>query len=125
MDTPIKAYVFLYLMQFLIIFGISNINSQLQISNAQNFAQDAVREIENSNYNPHVINHVIKQSQTNGYEMEIVVYFSDRSFQTYHLPNVAYDSKKDVVMARITMDYENTNAFTGYRSVKQIRRFSQ
>ena len=125
MDTPIKAYIFLYLMQFLIIFGISNVYSQMQVSNAQNFAEDVVREIENSDYNVNVINKILTQAQNNGYSMTVVIYFPDSTSQVYNPSSFNTEQLKDAIMARVDMSYQNTNPFTGYQSVKQVRRFSQ
>ena len=125
MDTPIKTYIFLYLMQFLIIFGISNVHSQMQVSQAQNYAEDAVRQIENSDYNVNVINSVITQARNSGYGMTVVVYLPDNTSKEHDVLSTTADQIKDAVMARVDISYQNTNPFTGYQSIKQVRRFSQ
>lgn len=121
MDLPLKIHLALFIMEVMMILGIANMSSQMQITNAQNFTENAVAEIGNSNFNPKVINSLISEASSDNlkYDMTVVLYDSNKNSYTYTTPVATVNDTKDAITAEITVKYKTTNNFLGYTKEKE------
>lgn len=86
--------LFILMINIFICIAVSNVSSS--VAAAKEFKADVISEIENSNFNPNVINACISQAEAAGYELQITscVYDENNNIQTaeviltyaYHMP---------------------------------------
>lgn len=96
MKSIIGAFgtVMILMLSLVMCIGVSN--ASVTTAAAKEFKADVIAEIENSNFNPNVINGCIRQAQEVGYELEITscTYDENSNIQTaeviltysYHIP---------------------------------------
>ena len=69
--------------------GVSNASSV--VAEAKEYKASVVAEIENSNFNPFVINGCISQAEASGYELQII--------------NCVYDTNSNIQAAEVVLTY--------------------
>ena len=78
-----------------------------QVAEAKEYKADVIAEIENSNFNPNVINGCIAQARTNGYELQVT--------------NYVYDVNHDIQTAEVVLKYAYTIPLLGIADTKTTR----
>lgn len=78
-----------------------------QTSAAKEYKADVIAEIENSNFNPNVINACISQAAANGYELQV--------------SNYTYDADHDIQTAEIILKYEYKMPVFGITDTRSTR----
>lgn len=77
------------------------------VAEAKEFKADVVAEIENSNFNPRVINACISQAQDAGYELQVI--------------NCTYDGRNNIQTAEVILIYKFKIPLLGISETKTTR----
>jgi ABC-type sugar transport system substrate-binding protein len=77
------------------------------VSAAKEYKADVIAEIENSNFNPYVINACKQQAQDAGYELQVT--------------EVVYDEERDLRTAEIILSYHYEMPVFGISQTKSTR----
>lgn len=82
-------------------------NAGLVIAEAKEFKAEIIAEIENSNFNPNVIEGCITQAEAAGYELEVTT--------------CVYDEKRNLQSAEVILTYVYRIPFFGIEEIKTTR----
>lgn len=91
MKNIIAAFGTLMVLMLNLVICIGVSNASVTTAVAKEFKADVVAEIENSNFNPNVINGCISQAQEAGYELEIT--------------SCTYDENNNIQTAEVVLTY--------------------
>lgn len=90
---------------FFVCIGVSN--ASITVAEAKEFKAQVIAEIENSNFNPKVIEGCILQAETVGYQLDITT--------------CVYDEKRDIQSAEVVLTYEYSLPILGIVRVNTTR----
>lgn len=109
----------------LIVFlGVGMIQYQTEVNQAANYQQDVLRELQNSDFSPKVLNSCILTGTKNNYEVRIDVSLNDGSHTTY-TKNCLATHTKGVVAAYVTVLYKSRLPFLGVETSNSLRGFAR
>lgn len=91
MEKIIGAFSTLLVLLFLVFGSTALINAASDAAAAKEFKADVIAEMENSDFNPYVVNECILQAQAAGYTLQI--------------DNVTYDEDNNVKTAEVILSY--------------------
>ena len=123
MSQVFKVFMGVFFLVLLLLTGVGIISAQLDVTAALDYKADIVTELENSNYNPQVINACIEQAQENGYQLEIRTFVSGGASTSYVSPNAS--DTKDVVMAEVILTYPYRMIFLETFLEHQVRGYAR
>lgn len=103
MEQIIKTFLGIVFAMIVMMTGISVINVQTDGTNARDFKNDVISELENSDFNPDIINECFHVATEKGYAMEVTIFNKEGTAQVYNQPNVTDTS--GAIMANIKLDY--------------------
>ena len=107
MKHIISAYGTLFVLMLNIVICISMCNVSILVAEAKEFKADVVAEIENSNFNPNVINGCIAQAREAGYELMVT--------------NCVYDENANIQSAEVLLEYTYRIPLLGISETKTTR----
>lgn len=107
MKSIIGAFgtIMVLMLNLVMCIGVNNVS--VTTAAAKEFKADVVAEIENSNFNPNVINGCIKQAQDAGYELEIT--------------SCTYDENNNIQTAEVVLTYSYHIPLFGMSGTKSTR----
>lgn len=107
MKHIISAFGTLFVLMLNIFICIAVSNASGSAAEAKEFKAAVVAEIENSNFNPNVINSCISQAQAAGYELQIT--------------NCMYDENSNIQTAEVILTYSYQIPLFGISETKTTR----
>lgn len=107
MKHVITAYAVLLILLFSIFTCVSMTNAANAMIEAKEFKAQVVAEIENSNFNPYVIEGCIRQANIAGYELQIT--------------NCVYDEYYNIHTAEVVLTYEYCLPMFGMKQIRTTR----
>ena len=110
MENVFKTYLGLFLAFIGVFVSVAIISACIQASNAVSFHADVIKEVEESNFAPSVIEACKTSAETAGYELEIVL-----------MP----DASGNIAMAEIILDYDYNIPFLSVFTQHEKRGFAR
>lgn len=107
MEKIIGAFSTLLVLLFVIFSSAALINAASDASAAKEFKADVIAELENSDFNPYVVNECIAQAQAAGYTLQI--------------GNLTYDADNNVKTAEVILTYGYELPIFGISQVHETR----
>lgn len=107
MKHVITAYATLIMFLLSVFLCISMTNAAVSMTEAKEFKAQVVAEIENSNFNPFVIDGCIKQAHEAGYELQVT--------------NCIYDENNDIQTAEVILIYNYQLPMLGISETRTTR----
>ena len=107
MKHIIGAFGTLFVLMLNIFICVSICNVSGAVAEAKEYKAAVVAEIENSNFNPNVINACITQAQTAGYELQIT--------------SCTYDVDQNIQTAEVVLTYSYEMPLFGISEIKTTR----
>ena len=107
MKHIISAYGTMFVLMLNVMICISMCNASGVTAEAKEFKADIVAEIENSNFNPKVIEGCINQAENAGYKLAIA--------------NCVYDENNNIQTAEVVLTYVYDIPLLGISEVKTTR----
>ena len=107
MKHIVSAFGTLFILMLNIFICVSVSNASGMVAEAKEFKADVIAEIENSNFNPNVINGCISQAQAAGYELQIT--------------DCVYDANNNIQSAEVILTYSYTIPIFGINDKKTTR----
>lgn len=107
MKHIIEAYTILFVLLLILGCCSSLLSASGQTAAAKEYKADVIAEIENSNFNPNVINACISQAAANGYELQVSSY--------------TYDAEHDIQTAEVILKYEYRMPVFGITDTRSTR----
>ena len=120
-DTLLAVAVMVLIM----FFGISIAQAQVNISEARSCKEEIIAELENSEYNPAVINECIRQAGENGYTLSVTLYRKGQAKVTYTSADVENTAITDAQAAEVVLGYQYRLTFLGENNMHYIRGFAR
>lgn len=111
-------------MTLLLFFGAGILQAQTDISEARSCKDEIVSELENSGYNPAVINECIRQAKEHGYTLSVTLYRKGKAAVTY-TSAVADAAAADVQAAEVVLGYTYRLTGFGENSTHSVRGFAR
>jgi hypothetical protein len=111
-----------FVIAFMVLFGTSIVNAQINTGQARSYKNDVIAELENSDYNPIVISDCVRQAEENGYTLSISPYrqTEDGNTTTEAVGNENADGKK-IVAADVKLAYQYKLTFLGNSKTHFVR----
>lgn len=103
MDQIPKVFLGILFILFLVFGGTSIVAAHLSASQAREYKNNMVTEIENSDFNPTVISACVSEANEREYTAKITLYYEDQTVSD--ISNGISDDKK-IYMADITLSYK-------------------
>ena len=110
MPVIIKSFMGIFFFSLVVFLGLGIVNYQMDVNRALHYKQDVIRELQNSNFSPSVMNACMKTGEDRDYEVSIDVSLGDGSHATYTNGCQAQDTA-DVSAAYVTVLYKNRVPF--------------
>lgn len=107
MKQIIGAFCTLLVLLMNIFICVSVSTASGQAAEAKEYKSSVIAEIENSNFNPNVINGCIAQASDAGYELQIT--------------SCVYDENSNIQTAQVILSYEYNLPLFGLKSTKTTR----
>lgn len=123
MSQVFKTFMGVFFILMLLMLGMGIISAQIDVSDALDYKSDIIAELENSNYNPSVLNSCIRQAEENGYSLEIKTYVPGGTSVVYTAPDA--NDTTDVVMAEVVLTYPYTIQFLNSVTNHQVRGYAR
>ena len=124
MPVIIKSFMGIFFFALVVFLGTGILNYQADVDRASGYKQDVIRELQNSNFSPSVMNACIQAGAEQNYNVSIDVSSEDGSHDTYtkHAPAVG---TADVVTAYVTVEYISRLPFLGVETPNVLRGFAR
>lgn len=107
MEKVISAFSTLFVLLLLILGGAALITVGADVAAAKEYKADVIAEIENSNFNPYVVNECISQAQAAGYQLQV--------------RSTDYDTDNNVMAAEVILSYEYKLPVFGISRIQETR----
>lgn len=107
MEKIVSAFSTLFVLLLVILGSAALITVGADVAAAKEFKADVIAEIENSNFNPYVINDCIGQAQAAGYQLQVI--------------NTDYDADNNVKAAEVILSYDYKIAVFGIGKTHETR----
>lgn len=124
MSVIIKSFMGIFFFILIVFLGVGMIQYQTEVNQATNYQQDVLRELQNSDFSPKVLNSCILTGTKNNYEVRIDVSLKDGSHTTY-TKNCLATHTKGVVAAYVTVLYKSRLPFLGVETLNSLRGFAR
>lgn len=123
MKNIVNALLMCMLFAVMVIGGLSILNAQTSISNAREYKDAIVTEIEDSNFSASVINACGQQAIDNDYKLSVVLYKDDDTTSTCIYGNdvIPATDTKGVYMADVVLTYTYDIPIFSIKSDRYIR----
>ena len=124
MPVIIKSFMGIFFFSLVVFLGLGIVNYQMDVNRALHYKQDVIRELQNSNFSPSVMNACMKTGEDRDYEVSIDVSLGDGSHATYTNGCQAQDTA-DVSAAYVTVLYKSRLPFLGIETSTRLRGFAR
>lgn len=124
MPAIIKSFMGIFFFSMVVFLGIGIINYQADVSRAENYQRDVLRELQNSDFSPSVLNACIQAGADRGYHVSIDVSSEGGARATYKEGRPASDTS-GVKAAYVTVDYKSRLPFLGVETAGSLRGFAR
>ena len=124
MPVIIKSFMGIFFFSLVVFLGLGIVNYQMDVNRALHYKQDVIRERQNSNFSPSVMNACMKTGEDRDYEVSIDVSLGDGSHATYTNGCQAQDTA-DVSAAYVTVLYKSRLPFLGIETSNRLRGFAR
>lgn len=124
MPVIIKSFMGIFFFSLVVFLGLGIVNYQMDVNRALHYKQDVIRELQNSNFSPSVMNACMKTGEDRDYEVSIDVSLGDGSHATYTNGCQAQDTA-DVSAAYVTVLYKSRLPFLGIETSNCLRGFAR
>lgn len=124
MPVIIKSFVGVFFFSLVIFLGVGIVNYQMDVNRAFGYKQDVIKELQNSDFAPSVMNACIQNGEKLNYEVSISVAFGDGSCTDYGKDALAADTS-DVTSAYVTVNYKSRLPFLGVETSNSLRGFAR
>ncbi len=124
MPVIIKSFMGIFFFSLVVFLGLGIVNYQMDVNRALHYKQDVIRELQNSNFSPSVMNACMKTGEDRDYEVSIDVSLGDGSHATYTNGCQAQDTA-DVSAAYVTVLYKSRLPFLGIETSNHLRGFAR
>ncbi len=124
MSVIIKSFMGIFFFILIVFLGVGMIQYQTEVNQATNYQQDVLRELQNSDFSPKVLNSCILTGTKNKYEVLIDVSLKDGSHTTYTKNSLAVHTE-GVVAAYVTVLYKSRLPFLGVETLNSLRGFAR
>ena len=124
MPVIIKSFMGIFFFSLVVFLGLGIVNYQMDVNRALHYKQDVIRELQNSNFSPSVMNACMKTGEDRDYEVSIDVSLGDGSHATYTNGCQAQDTA-DVSAAYVTVSYKSRLPFLGIETSNRLRGFAR
>lgn len=124
MPVIIKSFMGIFFFSLVVFLGLGIVNYQMDVNRALHYKQDVIRELQNSNFSPSVMNACMKTGEDRDYEVSIDVSLGDGSHATYTNGCQAKDTA-DVSAAYVTVLYKSRLPFLGIETSNRLRGFAR
>lgn len=125
MSQIIKAFTGVFFLLLFVMLGSGIISAQLESARAREYKDAVVAEIENSGFNPNVMNSCIRQAGADGYQLKITVYQEgEQAVEINHAGETTASQFRNVTMAEVVLHYEYKIAFLNYSSSRSVRGYA-
>ncbi|GFI26056.1 hypothetical protein IMSAGC012_01172 [Lachnospiraceae bacterium] len=124
MPVIIKSFMGIFFFSLVVFLGLGIVNYQMDVNRALHYKQDVIRELQNSNFSPSVMNACMKTGEDRDYEVSIDVSLGDGSHATYTNGCQAQDTA-DVSAAYVTVLYKSRLPFLGIETSNRLRGFAR
>lgn len=122
MPVIIKSFMGVFFFSLVVFVGAGILNYQTDVNRASSYKQDVIKELQNSNFAPSVLNACIQNGADQNYEVSIDVSAGDGSHSTYTKSTLASDTL-DVTAAYVTVHYKSRLPFLGIETSNCLRGF--
>lgn len=124
MSVIIKSFMGIFFFVLVVFLGVGIIQYQTEVNQASNYQQDVLKELQNSDFSPKVMNACILTGTKNNYDVRIDVSSGDGSHTTYTKNHLASHTP-DVVAAYVTVLYKSRLPFLGLETTNSLRGFAR
>ena len=124
MPVIIKSFMGIFFFSLVVFLGLGIVNYQMDVNRALHYKQGVIRELQNSNFSPSVMNACMKTGEDRDYEVSIDVSLGDGSHATYTNGCQAQDTA-DVSAAYVTVLYKSRLPFLGIETSNRLRGFAR
>ncbi len=124
MPVIIKSFMGIFFFSLVVFLGLGIVNYQMDVNRALHYKQDVIRELQNSNFSPSVMNACMKTGEDRDYEVSIDVSLGDGSHATYTNGCQAQDTA-DVSAVYVTVLYKSRLPFLGIETSNRLRGFAR
>lgn len=124
MPVIIKSFMGVFFFSLVVFVGAGILNYQSDVNRASGYKQDVIKELQNSNFAPSVLNACIQSGADQNYEVSIDVSAGDGSHSTYTKSALASDTL-DVTAAYVTVHYKSRLPFLGIETSNSLRGFAR
>lgn len=107
MEKIISTFSTLFVLLLVILGSAALITVGADVAAAKEYKADVIAEIENSNFNPHVIDQCISQAQAAGYRLQVV--------------GTDYDADHNVQTAEVILSYDYNISVFGISKTHETR----
>lgn len=107
MKNIVSAFSMLLVLMINSFVGIGLIGVSGEIAAAKEYKADVIAEIENSNFNQHVINGCIEQAKASGYKLTVT--------------NCSYDDNRNIQSAEVILGYTYEIPILGIKDTRMTR----
>lgn len=124
MPVIIKSFIGVFFFSLVVFLGVGIVNYQMDVNRASGYKQDVIKELQNSDFAPSVMNACIQNGAKLNYEVSISVSFGDGSCTAYGKDALAADTS-DVTSAYVTVNYKSRLPFLGLETANSLRGFAR
>lgn len=107
MKQIIEAFTTLFVLMLAMVSAVCIITVSGNVAAAKEYKADVIAEIEDSNFNPIVINGCISQAQAAGYTLEV--------------RGCSYDAQNNINAAEVVLTYSYRMPVFGIEEIKTVR----
>ena len=119
MPVIIKSFIGIFFFSLIVFLGIGIISYQTDVNRAVSYKQDVIRELQDSNFSPSVMNACIRNGVKHDYEVSIDISFQDGSHAVYTKECPAKDAG-DVAAAYVTVVYKSRLPFLSRSEERRV-----
>lgn len=124
MPAVIKSFMGIFFFALVVFLGIGILNYQADVSGAKNYQRDVLRELQNSDFSPSVMNACIQDGTNRDYDVSIDVSSEDGTHATYTKNCLAVNTDH-VAAAYVTVVYKSRLPFLGVETASSLRGFAR
>lgn len=125
MSQVVDTLLAVAVMVLILFFGMSILQAQTDTSEARSCKDEIVAELENSGYNPAVVNECIRRAKENGYALSVSLYRKGKEKVTYTSADVENTAITDARAAEVVLGYTYRLTFFGEGSMHYVRGFAR
>lgn len=124
MPAIIKSFMGIFFFSMVVFLGIGILNYQSDVSRAEQYQRDVLRELQNSDFSPSVMNACIQAGADRGYQVSIDT-SSESGTRTIYMEGFPAADTADVVSAYVTVAYKSRLPFLGVETAGSLRGFAR